>query len=110
MAGYLTLQFYFKGRRRNRDKNRYADGNCFPFPYANSKLLGLLIILLISGCIFKMVSEGSLNANSQKEICTDRIEQNFEEEKFRCKVLVLSWNNWNATLSAQIACTEYSTF
>lgn len=52
-----------------------------------------------------MVSKGSLNVNSQKEICTDKIEQNFEEEKIRCKVLELSWNNWNAILSVQVACT-----
>lgn len=46
-----------------------------------------------------MVSKGPLNVNSQKVICTNKIEQNFEEEKIKCEELVSSWNNWNAILS-----------
>lgn len=57
-ADYLDVIVLLWGQeKKQRDKNRYADGNCFTFLYANSKLLGLLIILLISNCIFETVSK-----------------------------------------------------
>lgn len=51
-----------------------------------------------------MVSKRSLNVNSQRNICIDKIEQKVEEEKIRYQELVLSWNNWSAILSVQTAC------
>lgn len=83
------VQFYFKDRR-DSDKNRYIDRNCFPFPHANIELVGFLIIHLISGYIFKIVSKGSLHVSNQKGVCTNIMVQSIEKVKMRCKAFMLS--------------------